>query len=173
MIINVIEALDSGFEVPPLRLDNGLAKAAPKSALTVAPDSAIIQSAVNFGRIGYSMVFGYMGLELLATMTGFATIFGWINSARLFTHPQIKLAMLAVLMTLPVILAAESLCALWKSAAVWLLVSLFMFPLLRLAREGNGIGTLNLLELTRPRKDFATIRLVADHLTKVTYDIGK
>lgn len=133
MIIDMVETLSSGLEAPSTCLHNGFAEATPEPALTVTPDSTIIKPAVDLGWICYSMVFGYVCLELLATVTGLPTNFIWIDPAGLAAFPQLELAMLAVFVTLPVILAAESFWALWKSAAVRLLVSFLVFPVARLS----------------------------------------
>lgn len=119
----MVETLSSGLEAPSTCLHNGLAEATPEPAFTVAPDSTIIKPAVNLGWVRYSVVFGHMCPELLATVTGLPATFIWIDSTWFAAFPQLELAMLAVLVTLPVILAAESFWTLWKSAAVRLLVS--------------------------------------------------
>lgn len=129
----MVETLSSSLETPSTCLHNGLAEAAPEPALTITSDSTVVKLAVDLGWICYSMVFRYVCLELLATVTGLPTNLIWVDPARFVAFPQLELAMLAVLVTLPVILAAESFWALWKSAAVWLLVSFLVFPGARLS----------------------------------------
>lgn len=135
----MVEALSSSFQAPSTCLYNGLAEAAPEPALAVATDSAIIKLVFYLDRVCYSMVFRYVCLELLATMTGLPANFIWVESAWFVALPQLELAMLAVLVTLPVVLAAKSFWALWKSAAVRLLVSFLVLPGHDLARRESGM----------------------------------
>lgn len=172
MIVDVVEALSSGLEAPPFCLHNLLAEAAPEPALPIPPDPAIIKPALDFNRICNSMIFGYMCFELLATVTGPPTSLVWDESAWLVALPQLELAMLAVFVTLPVILAAKSFRALRVSAPVRLFVSLLVLPGARLSAVRIDNGRSNLLELTRPWEDFATVRLVTNYLTAVTDDTG-
>lgn len=151
----MVEALSSGLEAPSTYLYNGFAEAAPEPALTVAPDSTRNKPPVDLGRVCYCVLLGHMCLELFTTVAGFTTDFAGVESARLVALPQLKLAMLTVLVSFPVILATKSLSAMGVSAAVRLFVSFLM-----------------LLEFTRPGKDFATVWLVADYLTTVTGSTG-
>ena len=124
----MVEAFSSGLEASSLCLNNGLAEAAPEPALTVAPNSAEDKPALDLGWIRYCMVFGYVCPKLLATVTGLATAFIWVESAWLVAFPQLELTVLAILVTLPVVLTAKSFWALWKSAAVWLFVPFLVLP---------------------------------------------
>lgn len=168
----MVKTLSSGLEAPSTCLHNGLAEAAPEPAFTVAPNSTVIKPAVNLGWVRYSMIFEHMSPELLATVTGLPTTFIWVDFTWFAALPQLELAMLAILVTLPVILAAESFWALWKSAAVRLLVSFLVLPGARLSKVRIEHVRVDLLELTRPWEDFATVRLVANHLTTVTGNTG-
>lgn len=124
----MIETFGPGLQSTLADLDNLLAKTAPKPSFTVAADPAAIQSEVDRSLVADVMVSRQVELELFPPVTGPTTQLIGISFALLLTLPQFELMVLTVLVSLPVILAAESFGAFGKCATVRLLMALLMFP---------------------------------------------
>lgn len=54
-----------------------------------------------------------------------------VSLALFVTPPRFQLMVLTILVSLPVILAAEAFGALWEGAAIRLLMALLMFPVIK------------------------------------------
>jgi hypothetical protein len=70
-------------------------------------------------------------LELFSPVACPTTTLFWVSLALFATPPHLELIVLTILVSLPVIFAAESLEALWEGAAIWLIMALLMFSVFR------------------------------------------
>jgi uncharacterized protein (DUF2062 family) len=91
-----------------------------------------------------------MMLELLATREDLAAGCAVGSAVEFVALPRLELRVLAVLMPLPVVLAAEGPRAVAESAAVWLFVPLLVFPESGVSKWSWSVCCGHLLQLALP-----------------------
>lgn len=137
MVVNVVEAFCPSLQPLLPNLNNVPAEPAPETNVTAATDPAAIQFVVDHSWIGYVMVSRQVKLELFAPVARLTTELLRIGLALLVTFPQLKLMVLTILVSLPVILAAKTLSAPSKGAPIRLLMALLMLPAARISKSWN------------------------------------
>lgn len=114
-------------------LNNGPAEAAPEASVGVSAETTGIHHSLSLVSVGEPVDELEVGLEAFPAEAEGA-------AAGLATQPRVAGPMLAALVALPVVFAAESLAAAGKGASVGFLVPLHVFPARRHrgVRDGNG-----------------------------------
>jgi hypothetical protein len=129
VIIDVVKPLAVRRAALARRFDRLLAETAPEARLKVAAHAAVGKFLVEDGVVAEVVVPLEVGFEGLSTVADFAAF--WLLRAvghLLGASPDFELEVLAVLVSLPVVLAAELLVALGKGASVGLRVPFLVLP---------------------------------------------
>lgn len=127
MVADVIEAGGPGAETFLPDVDDLLAEAAPEALLARAADAALVKLVVYHGTIRDAVV-AQMRPETLAPVADLAAEHTARGLGSLIAPPHLQLEVLAVLVALPVILAAERLPAAIRGAVERLSVAFHVFP---------------------------------------------
>ena len=129
VIIDVVKPFAVRRAALASRLDRLLAETAPEARLKVAAHAAVGEFLVENGMVAEVVVPFEVGFEGLPTVADLAAF--WLLRAvghLLGTSPDFELEVLAILVPLPVVLAAKLLVALGKGAGVGLRVPFLVFP---------------------------------------------
>ncbi len=127
MIIDVIEPLRPGKTSPFLDIDDTLAEPTPEARVTVPAYAALLPFFLDRLQIGDFMVLLQVVFERFTAMANSATDPGRAVLELFVTLPYLQLEMLAILVPLPVILAAKPFRAFRKCATIRFLVTLSVF----------------------------------------------
>ena len=133
VVVDVVEALRVRGPARARGLDGLLAEAAPEARLEVAPHAAVGQLLLEHRRLVDAVARSEVGLERLEAVAHPAALLllrcdRAVGRHLLAASPDLELDVLAALVALPVILAAELLVAPDEGAGVGLFVSLLVFP---------------------------------------------
>ena len=133
VVVDVVEALRVHGAARAGGLDGLLAEAAPEARLKVAAHAAVGEFLLEHGRVVDAVARSEMGLERLEAVAHPAAFLLLRRDLAVGRHllaatPDLELDVLAALVALPVVLAAELLVAPDERAGVGLFVSLLVFP---------------------------------------------
>jgi hypothetical protein len=129
VIIDVVKAFAVRRPALASRFDRLLAETAPEARIKVAAHAALGEFLIEDGVVADVVVpleMEFEGLSAVADLAAFWLL--WVVGQLLGASPYFELEVLAVLVPLPIVLAAELLVALSKGAGVGLRVSFLVFP---------------------------------------------
>lgn len=141
LVVHMIESFVPRFETLLLQCDDLHTEAAPELTLSVAAYASALELFLDGVIAHLRMVLFEMLRKFFTAVEDLRAVTDLTAGIRLVTPPAFELEMLRVLVTFPVVLAAEDLVASLKGAAVGLGVPLLVLPVglldanLRLLRE--------------------------------------
>lgn len=141
LVVHMVEAFVPRFETLLLQCDDLHTEAAPELTLSVPAYPSPLELFLDGVIAHLQMVLFEMLRKILTAVADLRAVTDLTAGIRLVTSPAFELEMLRVLVTFPVVLAAEDLVASLKGAAVGLGVPLLVLPVgllvvnLRLLRE--------------------------------------
>jgi hypothetical protein len=129
VVINMVEAFGPSVKSVLFDLNNLFAESAPEPGLAVSSYATFFELTLNDVALEL-MTACQMLPECFAAVANFATCLGLFVAFLAIASPDLKEKMLAILVSLPVILASEPLVAALESAPVRFLMPLQVFPVL-------------------------------------------
>lgn len=128
LVVHMVESFVPRFETLLLQCDDLHTEAAPELTLSVAAYASALELFLDGVIAHLRMVLFEMLRKLFTAVEDLRAVTDLTAGIRLVTPPAFELEMLRVLMTFPVVLAAEDLVATLKGAAVGLGVPLLVLP---------------------------------------------
>jgi len=128
LVIHMVEPFIPRFKALPLQSDDPDTEPAPELALPVPAYSGPLSLFLDEVVAQLRMVLFEMLRELFTVVEDLRALVDLTAGIRLVASPAFELEVLGVLVTFPVVLAAEDLVAILRGAAVGLGMSLLMLP---------------------------------------------